>query len=111
MDFYGNDIEVLVTKSPEVCQQKCQKNIVCHYWTFKKLSKDQELNCWLKRVNDFKITNSKRISGPKYCGNGIFMSEVTLYYNKITFILSETCKTTFEIEKKGVDCVFPFIMG
>ena len=68
VDFYENDIEVLVTQSPKMCQKKCQKNIECHYWTFKKLSDDQEFNCWLKRANEFKVPNSRKISGPKYCG-------------------------------------------
>ena len=68
VELYGNDIEVLITQNPKMCQQKCQKHIECHYWTFKKSSADQEFNCWLRRVNDFKVPNPRKISGPKFCG-------------------------------------------
>lgn len=68
VDLYGNNIEIIVTQSAKMCQQKCQKTIECHHWTYKKLSKYQEFNCWLKRDNNFKAPDSKKISGPKYCG-------------------------------------------
>ena len=68
IELVGIDIQVVEAQNPRICQQECQKQIQCHYWTFDKLSDGQGFNCYLKSKNDYKLQNSKRISGPKYCG-------------------------------------------
>ena len=68
IDFYGNSIIVVSGVNPTTCQQECQQNEECKFWTYDTASNGLGLNCWLKSKDDFKVQNSERTSGPKYCG-------------------------------------------
>ena len=54
--------------NPLTCQQECQQTDKCEFWTYDTSSGGIGLNCWLKSKGDYRIKNSDRASGPKYCG-------------------------------------------
>ena len=68
IDFYGNDIKFVSGANPLTCQQECQQNDKCEFWTYDTSTGGIGLNCWLKTKGDYRIQNSDRASGPKYCG-------------------------------------------
>ena len=68
IDFYGNDIKFVSGSNPLTCQQECQQTDKCEFWTYDTSSGGIGLNCWLKTKGDYRIQNSERASGPKYCG-------------------------------------------
>ena len=74
IDFYGSSIKVVSVSNPTTCQQECQQNKECKFWTYDTSSNGIGLNCWLKNKDDFKLQKSERTSGPKYCRENILQT-------------------------------------
>ena len=64
VDYYGHDIESLVTNNEWECQKACQGNDNCKFWTLVKSIR----KCHLKNGKTITDTNNPDvISGPKKC--------------------------------------------
>ena len=74
IDFYGNSVKIVSGSNPTTCQQECQQNQNCKFWTYDTSSNGIGLNCWLKNKDDFKLQKSERTSGPKYCRENILQT-------------------------------------
>ena len=65
VDYSENDlISFNNIDTPEGCQEKCQENVKCKFWTY--FTGDDGI-CWLKSSKRDKAGRKNRISGPKYC--------------------------------------------
>ena len=63
IEYFGNGIgQPLQAANPSDCQEKCQKNAECSFWTF--LSGE---SCQLKTSDGGAKRNNLAISGPKTC--------------------------------------------
>ena len=62
-DYIGNDIQMIQMPNETRCQETCQENIECNFFTFKPSNQ----NCWLKHAKSNPNTNNDRISGPVCC--------------------------------------------
>ena len=67
----GVDFWLTGVDSVNKCQEFCQKEPLCNYFTYIKRSSatQQSRDCWLKAVKGEKIEETDRISGPKNCRN------------------------------------------
>ena len=54
--------------SAKECQQLCQQEIGCKFFTHNQSSRQ----CWLKTLASSRRQNGGSTSGPKTCGEGIF---------------------------------------
>ena len=65
IDYPGADVDTdpKYSSSPEECQQFCQANNDCFYWSFK----DAKKVCWLKSSSKSATSAYGAISGPKVC--------------------------------------------
>ena len=98
--------------NPLTCQQECQQTDKCEFWTYDTSSGGIGLNCWLKTKGDYRIQNSERASGPKYCGKTKMLKLLPIpksWFLKCFNCILEKCKTTEygDAPQKGVECVFP----
>ena len=67
IDYLGNDISdghYVSTSSAAGCQQECQHNSACNFWTW---DPSYHTACWMKTAKTEVVSNSNVISGPKYC--------------------------------------------
>ena len=70
-DYYGNDIEYLITRSAKECQFKCSMVEQCVGFTWSGITDEwvTQSKCHLKNAIPTTPTEYKGlISGPKYCG-------------------------------------------
>ena len=84
-DFVWNDtictcrikVEPKTTVDAKSCQDFCQKNPTCKFWTWN----EKDYKCFLKNITNNEsprtVTNPGVISGPKYCGMKIFLSQMS----------------------------------
>ena len=67
IDYLGNDISdghYVSTSSAAGCQQECQTNSACNFWTW---DPSYHTACWMKTAKTQTASNSALVSGPKYC--------------------------------------------
>ena len=71
MDSYGNGVGYFEGIASEYyCQQKCQEDAACQYFTYNKNSAIPPVGaCYLKSAMVPLTSYTGLISGPKYCGN------------------------------------------
>ena len=62
MDYPGNDLVCLASKTLNECQAECQTNAKCKFWT-----SISDGHCCLKTSNAGKKYKDTCISGPKTC--------------------------------------------
>ena len=67
IDYFGNDLnpgQFISTDTAFDCQENCQKNSVCHFWTW---SPKFNKACWMKSGKGQVRPDPDVISGPSHC--------------------------------------------
>ena len=61
-DYEGSDVGSARVSSWEECQQTCQNEPKCKFWT------TNGRGCWMKESDNVAIPSKGLTSGPKFCG-------------------------------------------
>ena len=77
-EYIGHDITSYKgIKNPHECQEKCQTNIECKFWSWIDTEEPGAEQCWIKEYIISEKGHGSQgqtvISGPKLCGNYIFV--------------------------------------
>ena len=95
MDLSGHNLEYIADIASEYyCQQKCQENAACQYFTYNKNANTAPLHgCWLKdNVPGTLSSYTGLISGPSYCGNCNMLLLLTLSHpGNLTSLIYTAC--------------------
>jgi hypothetical protein len=83
MDYKGLDLRYHNTDSAKKCQDKCNSDFSCRFWTWvKKIENLNDTNCFLKDSITNRIPNELTVSGIRN-RNGKRAENITIYIAKI----------------------------
>ena len=63
VDYYGKNISRTLATNALHCQEQCQNEVKCRFWTYASSSQA----CWMKRNDTGRRTSAGATSGPRTC--------------------------------------------